>query len=125
MITIENITLNDVVTSESLTPGVVRCSDKNPCKNITWNYVDGKGWWHFLGLNYFTENVQGSVEGSKPIPKFNNPGDEDSNMDSKFEIYVKLMEFIEKIFKHLAMEDKNGLEKVVQTYAQIYKSFTQ
>ena len=128
LISIENITLRDVQTSESLSPGVVRCSDKNPCKNISWNYVNGHGWWHFIGLNYFTENVNGSVEGSKPIPVFNKTSDEDANLDAKFDIYVELMKhiskFIEKFF-HKDQEDKNGLETVVQAYGQIYKSFTQ
>ena len=122
LISIENITLNDVSTRESLNPGIVRCSDKNPCKNISWNYVNGSGMWHFVGFNYFTENVQGSVEGSKPIPAFNNSSDEDSNLDNKLDFYVEFMKFVEKIFHHIAQE--HALETMVQMYEKIYKSFT-
>lgn len=58
LITISDITLRNI-TSEGgiLTPGIVRCHETNPCKNINFENVNIKGWWSSWGGNFITENV--------------------------------------------------------------------
>ena len=59
LISIENIKLKNVnVKSSLLFPIVMRCNEKNPCKNISFENVKAKGW--LIGKKdkgYVCENV--------------------------------------------------------------------
>ena len=72
LIDIKNVTISNVQQYGTiLPPGVIRCNETNPCTGITFQNVKASGWWRLFGLNYITENIQGVVTDSKPVPAFN------------------------------------------------------
>ena len=44
-----------------------------PCTNFVFENVNSHGWWHYLGISYFVENVHGTITDSKPVPAFVTP----------------------------------------------------
>ena len=89
LIDVDNVTIRNVQQYGTiLPPGVIRCNETNPCTGFTFQNVRAHGWWRLFGLNYITENVQGTVTDSKPAPAFLGPegrvytdGEEDSMVD--------------------------------------------
>ena len=72
LITVSNITLNNIRQYGSLLPpGIIRCNETNPCKGFVFNNVKASGWWKFLKLGYITEHIEGVVTHSDPAPAFN------------------------------------------------------
>lgn len=83
LITISDITLRNITsTGGPLTPGVVRCHETNPCKNINFENVNLKSWWSNWGGNFITENVYGNVTDCLPAPTFNSTHSESIFSDS-------------------------------------------
>lgn len=73
LITVSNITLNNVKQYGSiLPPGIIRCNETNPCTGFNFTNVQATGWWQYLGFGYITENIEGTVTNSSPAPLFNN-----------------------------------------------------
>eukprot|EP00475_Leptophrys_vorax_P002192 TRINITY_DN11249_c0_g1_i1.p1 TRINITY_DN11249_c0_g1~~TRINITY_DN11249_c0_g1_i1.p1 ORF type:complete len:439 (+),score=108.58 TRINITY_DN11249_c0_g1_i1:67-1383(+) len=69
-VSIDNIRLRNVsIKSTLLFPGIVRCNASRPCTNFEFDNVHVGGLNSFLG--YISENIQGNVIDSYPIPKFN------------------------------------------------------
>ena len=74
LIDVANVTLRNVRQYGTvLPPGVIRCNETNPCTGFTFENVRAGGWWRLFGLNYITENVQGTVTDSRPAPAFTGP----------------------------------------------------
>lgn len=72
-VSMNSITLQNVETHGGiLWPGVIRCNETNPCNGFVFDNVKHHAWWSILGWNYFTDNVNGVVIDSKPVPAFNN-----------------------------------------------------
>ena len=55
--------------------GIIRCNETNPCTGFVLDNVKVHGWWRLLHKGYITENVEGTVKDSKPIPEFGGVGD--------------------------------------------------
>lgn len=55
--------------------GIIRCNETNPCTGFVLDNVKVHGWWRLLHKGYITENVEGTVKDSKPIPEFGGDGD--------------------------------------------------
>ena len=73
LVTVSNITLNNIRQYGSiLPPGIIRCNETNPCTGFNFNNVQSTGWWKYLGFGYITENIEGTVTDSSPVPVFNN-----------------------------------------------------
>ena len=69
-----NITLTDVsVHNAILPPGIIRCDKTSPCTDFRFDNVNADGWWNYLGINYITENVFGTIVDSHPVPAFVTP----------------------------------------------------
>lgn len=74
LIDVHNITLRNVQQFGSLLPpGIIRCNSTNPCTGFAFENVRAHGWWRIFGLNYFVENIYGTVTSSKPDPGFLDP----------------------------------------------------
>jgi hypothetical protein len=71
LITVKNITLRNVVSTDGvLPPGIIRCNETNPCRDIYFENVDATGWFTLLNYGYITENALGSQWLSFPSPGF-------------------------------------------------------
>ena len=71
LIHVADITLKNVQQHGTLLPpGIVRCNETLPCTGFEFDNVDADGWWRYLRLGYITENVYGTVSGSRPKPEF-------------------------------------------------------
>jgi len=71
LIDVHDITLNNVRSYGSiLPPGVVRCDATNVCKNINFKNVTASGLWRLFGMGFLTENVEGTVKDTYPVPDF-------------------------------------------------------
>ena len=72
LITIADVTLRNITQYGTwLPPGIIRCNETNPCTGFVFDNVNSSGWWKWLGLNYITEHIVGTVTNSKPDPGFN------------------------------------------------------
>ena len=88
--------------------------------------VNGSGWWHFLGFNYITENVQGDVSLSKPIPDFATSLDDLKNGNHGPDLGVVYGEMMRSFIKSLLDQDKSAnFETAVKSFSRVYKGFTQ
>ena len=71
MVTIEDITLRNITIHGSLlTPGIIRCHEDNPCRNIIFENVYHNAWYKKVGLGFIVENVYGESINSYPDPGF-------------------------------------------------------
>lgn len=76
LISISDVTIRNVNSyGNILPPGVFRCHESNKCTGFVLDNVHVSGWWRLFGLNYITENVEGSVNKSRPVPAFVNAAD--------------------------------------------------
>lgn len=67
-VTIRNVTLRNIEVRDGLlSPGILRCDERNPCTNFKFENVVAKG--GLSGLPYICENIKGSYIGSSPKPK--------------------------------------------------------
>jgi len=58
LITVKNITLNNIETHGGLLPaGILRCHESNPCTGMVFNNVIQNSIWRTLGFGYITENM--------------------------------------------------------------------
>jgi len=67
-INITNVKLKNIrIRNSVLFPIVMRCNETNPCKNITFENVDAKGWlFGKKNIGYVCEYVEGFQSGSSP-----------------------------------------------------------
>ncbi len=54
-----------------LPPGIIRCNETNPCRDINFENVKVTGWFTLLDYGYITENAFGTSSWSLPNPEFN------------------------------------------------------
>jgi hypothetical protein len=72
-ITVRNITLRNINSINGiLPPGIIRCNETNPCRDITFDNVKVTGWFTLLDYGYITENAYGTSSWSLPNPGLNN-----------------------------------------------------
>jgi polygalacturonase len=75
LITVKNIELHNVTTYGSLfPPGIIRCDPTWPCTGFVWDNVHTHSLWKLLGFGFITENTDGTVTHSRPVPHFSNLG---------------------------------------------------
>ena len=128
LITIKNITLRNVKHTESLTPGLIRCNETNPCTGFEWNMVHGTGWWHFLGFNYITEHVEGDVVDSDPMPDFVSASAsstyENDNKNYGADLGVMFGKMMSSFMDSVLVEDKGAnFKTAIQSFAKVYAKF--
>ena len=71
LIDIQNITLRNISSYGGfLPPGLVRCNETNPCRDINFEDVDIRGWWEGMDLTFISEYAYGNVKNTYPDPKF-------------------------------------------------------
>jgi len=76
LISISDVTIRNVRSyGNILPPGIFRCHESNKCTGFVLENVHVSGWWRLFGLNYITENVEGFVVKSRPVPAFVNAAD--------------------------------------------------
>jgi len=144
LIDVKDITLRNVRSyGNLLPPGIVRCHESNKCTDIVFENVHASGWWRLFGLNYITENVEGTVTKSRPTPAFNNAEDnsvfyegdsfnnefEEEEGMGKVEILSKIQEFIRRGVKVSEFESNHGVIKkafkaIVEEFRTAYKFIT-
>ena len=89
LIDVRNIVLNNVQQHGNLlTPGIVRCHETNKCTGFIFQNVNARSWWSLFGLNYITENVEGTVVASKPEPDFGQKSIEGGDLSMVFQEYL-------------------------------------
>lgn len=77
-ITVRNITLRNVDSVNGiLPPGIIRCNETNPCRDITFDNVRVTGWFTLLNYGYITQNAIGTSTWSFPNPGFNSTAEDD------------------------------------------------
>ena len=147
LIDVKDITLRNVRSyGNLLPPGIVRCHESNKCTDIVFENVHASGWWRLFGLNYITENVEGTVTKSRPTPAFTNAddnsvfyeGDSFNNefeiedgfgLMSKVELLSKIQEWIRREVKMSEVESNHGemktaFEAIVEKFGNAYKFIT-
>ena len=66
LVNVTNIILQNVTSDGGwLNAGVLRCSESNPCRDISFDNVTVTGW---ASSFYVSENVEGTIVNSEPKP---------------------------------------------------------
>lgn len=69
-----------------------------PCTGIIFQNVKASGWWSWLHLTYFTENVHGTVIDSTPAPKFiTREGDGFVSSDTQYVMVQDAVDYIKNL----------------------------
>ena len=72
-IDVRNITLRNLTsTGGFLPPGVIRCNETNPCKDINFENVDIRGWWEYMHWTFISEYADGNIKSAYPDPSIGN-----------------------------------------------------
>jgi len=95
-----------------------------PCTNINFENVKADGWWKHFRLNYFVQNVHGTVSESSPIPTFINAkgdgfvGNQDEELFTE-NMWSALMQLI------FGGDDAGfkAFEKLVNSFESVYTVF--
>lgn len=129
-VTVRNVEIFDAI----LPPGVIRCNETIPCTGFVFQNVKAHGWWSWLGLTYFTENVHGVVTDSTPAPKFiTSEGDGFVESDSQYVMVRDAVEYIHSLIfgdkkdintQFFAPNYGAGFKKASRGFRDLYVSFT-
>ena len=93
----KNIELHNVTTYGGLFPaGIIRCDPTWPCTGFVWDNVHHHSFWRLLGYGFITENTEGTVTDSRPIPHFSNLGFVDEEFSIAGSILTLFVDAIEE-----------------------------
>lgn len=62
LIDVQNITLRNVSSQGGfLPPGIIRCNQTNPCRDMNFENVHIDGWWRDMNWTFISEYAYGNV----------------------------------------------------------------